>query len=67
MDDALAPHLRWTLHGAGVRLHDLPLHGHGAVVHVDVADAESQQLAEAQMSPEGQVDEAPEILRHVGG
>ena len=67
VDDALATHLRWALHGAGVRLDDLPLHGDGAVVHVDVADAESQQLAEAQVSPEGQVDEAPEVLRHVGG
>ena len=37
------------------------------LVHADVADAESQQLAEAQVSPEGQVDEAPEVLRHVGG
>ena len=67
MDDALAARLRWALHGAHVRLHDLPLHGQGAGVHVDVADAEGQQLAEAQVGPEGQVDEASEVLGHVRG
>jgi hypothetical protein len=67
VDDALATRLRWALHGARVRLHDLPLHGHGAGVHVDVTDAEGHQLTEAQRGPEGQVDEAPEVLGHVRG
>ena len=67
VDNTLAARLRWALHGARVRLHHLPLHGHGAGVHVDVADAEGQQLAEAQVGPEGQVDEASEVLGHVRG
>src|SRR3954470_23657063 len=40
VDDALASRLRWALHGSRVRLNDLLPHGHGAVLHVDVTDAE---------------------------
>src|SRR4051812_2722917 len=65
MHNSAATHLRLDDDGtAAADLDDLTLHGERAGVQVDVATLESEHLADAQVSPEGEQDSRLESRGH---
>ena len=66
MDRAVAAGLRRSFHGAGVGLDDLTVHRDRPRLDGHVSDAQGQEFAQAQVSPESELKETSEVVGHAG-